>query len=375
MISTCISSFTLVVRHSFTIQSWNINSKLHTASAFSMTTNMAWESQSYSDHLKEMLQEMFTANSFTDVTLVTDDKKHIQAHRNILSASSPVFKDIFQIDRNKQNHSVIYLRGVKSLDLEAILEFIYLSQTSMHEKKMRNFLLVAKDLQIKGLNISENVDNIEKERMVDCDDEIAALETAIVESLEEGKQISNASVHARVINDDKTMEFDNEKDLGATSSSKSIHNEKEKIKGVSIFPSQEKFIDENDEIIEVDSSKSLTSSVQENSRYQCGECLKVFAKRSLLKSHLKEGHKVANTNKNRNACKLCDQQFSELNSLIRHVVTTHEATKYNCKQCDFEASSEFALNGHVKFVHEKDSFSPFHLLSASNKAEDRKQGC
>ena len=340
-----------------------------------MTTNMAWESQSYSDHLKEMLQEMFTANSFTDVTLITDDKKHIQAHRNILSASSPVFKDIFQIDRNKQNHSVIYLRGVKSLDLEAILEFIYLSQTSMHEKKMRNFLLVAKDLQIKGLNISENVDNIEKERMVDCDDEIAALETAIVESLEEGKQISNASVHARVINDDKTMEFDNEKDLGATSSSKSIHNEKEKIKGVSIFPSQEKFIDENDEIIEVDSSKSLTSSVQENSRYQCGECLKVFAKRSLLKSHLKEGHKVANTNKNRNACKLCDQQFSELNSLIRHVVTTHEATKYNCKQCDFEASSEFALNGHVKFVHEKDSFSPFHLLSASNKAEDRKQGC
>ena len=317
------------------------------AHSFIMTHNMAWESQSYSDHLKEMLQEMFTANSFTDVTLVTDDKKHIQAHRNILSASSPVFKDIFQADRKNQNHPVIYLRGIKSIDLEAILEFIYLSQTSMHEKKMRNFLLVARDLEIKGLNINEDIDTIEKEKMVDCDGEIVALETAI----------------------------DNEKDFGAASSSKSISNEKEKRKGVSIFPSQEKLIDENDEIIEVDSSKSLTTSVQEKSKYQCGECLKVFAKRSLLKSHLREGHKVANTNRNRNACKLCDQQFSELNSLIRHVVTTHEATKYNCKQCDFEASSEFALNGHVKFVHEKDSFSPFHLLSAPNKAEDRKQGC
>ena len=346
------------------------------AHSFIMTHNMAWESQSYSDHLKEMLQEMFTANSFTDVTLVTDDKKHIQAHRNILSASSPVFKDIFQADRKNQNHPVIYLRGIKSLDLEAILEFIYLSQTSMHEKKMRNFLLVARDLEIKGLNINEDIDTIEKEKMVDCDGEIVALETAIVESLKERKQVSNAPVQARVLQGDKTMEFDNEKDFGAAaSSSKSISNEKEKRKGVSIFPSQEKLIDENDEIIEVDSSKSLTTSVQEKSKYQCGECLKVFAKRSLLKSHLREGHKVANTNRNRNACKLCDQQFSELNSLIRHVVTTHEATKYNCKQCDFEASSEFALNGHVKFVHEKDSFSPFHLLSAPNKAEDRKQGC
>ena len=37
------------------------------------------------DYLREMMREMMTSDDFTDVTLVTDDKKTIKAHRNILS--------------------------------------------------------------------------------------------------------------------------------------------------------------------------------------------------------------------------------------------------------------------------------------------------
>ena len=33
----------------------------------------------YSDHLRGMMQEMMTSENFTDVTLVTDDKKTIKA--------------------------------------------------------------------------------------------------------------------------------------------------------------------------------------------------------------------------------------------------------------------------------------------------------
>ena len=35
----------------------------------------------YSDHLKDILKEMSSDDSFADVTLVTDDKKQIKAHR------------------------------------------------------------------------------------------------------------------------------------------------------------------------------------------------------------------------------------------------------------------------------------------------------
>ena len=62
----------------------------------------------YSDHLREMVNEMMTSSQFADVTLVTDDKQLIRAHRNILSACSPVFKHILNLDSSIAN-PVIYL--------------------------------------------------------------------------------------------------------------------------------------------------------------------------------------------------------------------------------------------------------------------------
>ena len=39
---------------------------------------LTWHS--HSDYLREMMREMMTSDDFTDVTLVTDDKKTIKAH-------------------------------------------------------------------------------------------------------------------------------------------------------------------------------------------------------------------------------------------------------------------------------------------------------
>ena len=71
--------------------------------------NLTWHS--YSDHLREALKEMMTSSEFADVTLVTDDKEEIRAHRNILSACSPVFKDMLQNNRSI-TESVIDLKGI-----------------------------------------------------------------------------------------------------------------------------------------------------------------------------------------------------------------------------------------------------------------------
>ena len=49
---------------------------------------LSWNT--YSDHLKEMMKEMLTSKYYADVTLISDDKKLLKAHRNILSACSPV---------------------------------------------------------------------------------------------------------------------------------------------------------------------------------------------------------------------------------------------------------------------------------------------
>ena len=56
--------------------------------------NLTWHS--YSDHLRSMMKELMMNEDFADVTLVTEDKKQIKANINILSACSPVFKDILK---------------------------------------------------------------------------------------------------------------------------------------------------------------------------------------------------------------------------------------------------------------------------------------
>ena len=94
---------------------------------------------------------MMTSGEFADVTLVTDDKQQIRAHRNILSAFSPVFKNILQINSNNA-FPVIYLRGIKYSEMESIMQFIYLGEARFYEERMNELIKVSKDLEIKDLS-------------------------------------------------------------------------------------------------------------------------------------------------------------------------------------------------------------------------------
>ena len=111
-------------------------------------SKLTWHT--YPDHLRETMQEMMTSGDFTDVTLVSDDKISLKAHRNILSACSPVFKSILQLEP-QHNHPVIYLRGTQHSQIESILQFIYLGEATFHEKTIDDFMFLGKDLQIKEL--------------------------------------------------------------------------------------------------------------------------------------------------------------------------------------------------------------------------------
>merc|ERR1712155_338713 len=111
------------------------------------------------------------SSEFADVTLVTDDKQMIRAHRNILSAASPVFKGILQFDSNNTN-PVIYLRGVQHSEMESVMQFIYLGEARFYEERMREFLTVSKSLEIKELStgIEMNDQNTETNENNDADE-------------------------------------------------------------------------------------------------------------------------------------------------------------------------------------------------------------
>ena len=86
---------------------------------------------------------------FTDVTLACEDGEQVEAHKVILAASSPFFQNLLR--RNKHPHPLIYMRGVRSEDLVAIIGFIYNGETNVYQENLVNFLSIADELSLKGL--------------------------------------------------------------------------------------------------------------------------------------------------------------------------------------------------------------------------------
>ena len=116
---------------------------------------------------------MMKMDYLTDVTIVCDDQKVIKAHKIILSACSPVFKTI--IDNVSPETAVIYLRGFKYDEMEALLEFMYNGQVTINQDKMDEFITVAKNLQIKELYFNNShLQTVPTDIEANMDDEIDA---------------------------------------------------------------------------------------------------------------------------------------------------------------------------------------------------------
>jgi len=89
-------------------------------------------------------QELF------DVTLASDDGKHMQAHKIILSAASCFFSDIF-MKSSKSNDMLIYLKGITGSDLADVLDFIYNGEAFVSQDEIKHFLETGQELKIIGL--------------------------------------------------------------------------------------------------------------------------------------------------------------------------------------------------------------------------------
>ena len=94
-------------------------------------------------------KEIREEKEFFDVTLACEDDNQVMAHKVILSACSPFFRNILR--RNSHQHPLLYLKGVKHRDLLAILNFMYQGEVSVAQEELNIFLSVAEDLRVKGL--------------------------------------------------------------------------------------------------------------------------------------------------------------------------------------------------------------------------------
>ena len=119
-----------------------------------MAKKLCLKSNDFQENIKSAFGHLRGTTDFVDVTLACKDGQQIEAHKVILAASCPFFQKIL-ID-NKHSHPLIYMRGMKSDDLTAIVDFLYYGEANVYQENLANFLAIAGDLQINGLEGSKD---------------------------------------------------------------------------------------------------------------------------------------------------------------------------------------------------------------------------
>ena len=87
---------------------------------------------------------------FSDITLVCEDDTQVYAHRVILSACSPFFMKLLK--KNAHPNPIIYMRGLRTNELNALVDFIYHGEVSIYQEHLDDFLKLAEEMQLKGLS-------------------------------------------------------------------------------------------------------------------------------------------------------------------------------------------------------------------------------
>ena len=121
--------------------------------------NIKWKT--FADHLIGAFNGLGTEGHFADVTLVSDDQIQTPAHKVVLSACSPVLKTL--LVNNPHSHPLLYLRGIKQTELQAILKFMYFGEALISENRINDFVGVAKDLEIKEISEEQEENYIHEE--------------------------------------------------------------------------------------------------------------------------------------------------------------------------------------------------------------------
>ena len=124
----------------------------------SINYNLTW--QTYSDHLKQMLQDLVNDEASQDVTLVCDDRVKIKAHKIVLKSCSSFFADIFSDSTSAASY--VYLRGINHQEIKPILQFIYLGEATFSEEHTEEFFKVVECLGIKELSKNIQIKEFDK---------------------------------------------------------------------------------------------------------------------------------------------------------------------------------------------------------------------
>ena len=78
----------------------------------------------FHQHVLDSRKEIFNMKHFTDVTLISKDKKHIPAHKSIIGPASVLLNKVLVAQDPENPTTKIFLKDIMEDELSAILQFI-----------------------------------------------------------------------------------------------------------------------------------------------------------------------------------------------------------------------------------------------------------
>ena len=273
------------------------------------TTEMSYPTEKFclkwndfQHNIVSSLQDLGNTKHFSDVTLVCKEDHQIDVHKIILAACSPLFSTLLK--KNNHSHPMVYMRGLKARDLAAVVDFIYHGEANIYQEDLDGFLLLAEELQLKGLAGSQGAEDIEYK----TEQNTTQLSTPKVLKRENTSQKHNTNL---ISNYSKYEDcFD------ATPKNNPVEN--------IVVP-----VHTQEEIVHFKSNlEDLKAKID-----------------SMMERDV-AGEKAWK-------CKMCGRETKHRTDMTRHVETHIEGVSYPCNQCDVVKRSSNSLHAHVSRAHRK----------------------
>ena len=246
-------------------------------------------------NLVTSMSELKDSEEFFDVTLVSDDETPVQAHKVILSASSPFFRKVLKF--NQSSSPLLYIRGLSSKDLANVVEFLYKGEVTVSQEDLDKFLKVSKDLKLKGMYENEEADLFEWTS-------VDSVENPKKEEGKKGKKENHRKTAVKL--DDNIME--DKVDVQVEVSSKDKTN---------ATADDSTFYEQNN-INEDYDAKLSEMMFKEDRMWHCKKCRETKNKKSNIKLHIEIHHLDVSQQS-----KLCDVVSKNKPSMYYHMRKKH----------------------------------------------------
>ena len=315
------------------------------------------------------LPRLYQEKTFSDVTLVSQEQAHHQAHRVVLCSVSPVLKSILEGLACVQS-PVIFLKGVRGEDLESVLHFIYNGTLVLSRDRVDCVLQLLRDFQLDevfDINESKEEKISETSEKEIPDGGNNDLETPNEDSNEEQEKKQKKELKEAIFLKCEFCDYTTNRRVSLKN-----HTNVRHLNIRSSFPCQEcdKVLGSKGALnlhVEVKhrnttyhcdyegcdvTAKSKTTinfhkeSKHQGIQYMCDQCDHKTSKKVLLKKHMTVMHGKDFLN-----CPDCDYKTKWRPNLKNHIQIQHEGLRHICKYCGFKATRADNLRVHIKTIH------------------------